>query len=259
MRKDNMGRLDKKAVIITGATGGIGKVATDIFTGEGANVVACDLIEEGKDALLASAQGNAGDAFFVKADLTDERDVQSVVQTTVKHFGRVDVLFNNHGVMVGKPFLETTMEEFDFIINGNLRSVFMACQYASKEMVKTGGGSIINVSSVGGIVGFPNMAAYSASKGGLAQLSRALATDLAQYAIRVNAICPGVIDTPQPREYMKDVEDKEALWKEFENLHLLKRVGKPEEVVWLAVYLASDESSFMTGTVIPIDGGLTTV
>ena len=254
-----MGRLDGKVVIITGATGGIGKVAIDIFTREGANVVACDKVEKGNDTVLASAHANAGDAVFVKADLTDAKDVQSVVQTTVKHFGRVDVLLNNHGVMVGKPFLETTMDEFDFIMDGNLRSVFMTCQYAGKEMVKTGGGSIINVSSVGGIVGFPNMAAYSASKGGLAQLSRALATDLAQYAIRVNAICPGVIDTPQPKQYMKDVEDKEALWKEFENLHLLKRVGKPEEVVWLAVYLASDESSFMTGAVIPIDGGLTTV
>jgi len=254
-----MGRLDGKVAIITGATGGIGKVATDIFTREGANVVACDKVEDGSDAVLASAHANAGDVVFVKADLTDEKDVQSVVQATVKHFGRVDVLFNNHGVMVGKPFLETTMDEFDFIMDGNLRSVFMVCRYAGKEMVKTGGGSIINVSSVGGIVGFPNMAAYGASKGGLVQLSRALATDLAQYAIRVNAICPGVIDTPQPRQYMKNVEDKEALWKEFENLHLLKRVGKPEEVVWLAVYLASDESSFMTGAVIPVDGGLTAI
>jgi NAD(P)-dependent dehydrogenase (short-subunit alcohol dehydrogenase family) len=254
-----MGRLDGKVAIITGATGGIGKVATDIFTREGANVVACDKVEDGSDAVLASARANAGDVVFVKADLTDEEDVQSVVQATVKHFGRIDVLFNNHGVMVGKPFLETTMDEFDFIMDGNLRSVFMVCRYAGKEMVKTGGGSIINVSSVGGIVGFPNMAAYGASKGGLVQLSRALATDLAQYAIRVNAICPGVIDTPQPRQYMKNVEDKEALWKEFENLHLLKRVGKPEEVVWLAVYLASDESSFMTGAVIPVDGGLTAI
>jgi len=252
-----MGRLDGKVVIITGANGGIGKAAVEIFSREGAQIVASDISTEGRDALLATTRSHAGKVLFVEADLTREEAVKAVIHVGVSRFGHIDVLLNNHGVMVGKPFFETSMDEFDFIMNGNLRSVFMLCLYAGKEMAKAGGGSIINVSSVGGLVGFPNMAAYGASKGAVAQLSRALAVDLADHGIRVNAICPGVIDTPQPRQYMKDIEDKEALWREFENLHLLKRVGKPEEVVWLALYLASDESSFMTGAVIPIDGGLT--
>jgi NAD(P)-dependent dehydrogenase (short-subunit alcohol dehydrogenase family) len=146
-------------------------------------------------------------------------------------------------------------------VAANLRSVFMLSLYAAREMTRTGGGSIIHLSSVGGIVGFPGMAAYGASKGGVAQLARSMATDLAEHNIRVNALCPGVIDTPMPRRYLADagVQDVDAAWSSMEDMHLLKRMGRPDEVVWIALMLASDEASFMTGTVIPVDGGLTAI
>lgn len=254
-----MARLTNKTVIITGAAGGIGKAAVEIFSREGSRVLACDMVEGRRDDIFPGLEKDGDEVVYVAADLTKEDQVAMVVDSCISHYGRVDVLFNNHGVMVGKPFLETTEADFDYLLNGNLKSVFFLSQCAAKQMAGSGGGSIIINASVGGLVGFFNMAAYGASKGGAAQLARLMATDLAPYNIRVNAICPGVIDTPQPRQFMKDVEDKEALWKKFADMHVLKRVGRPEEVVWLAVFLASDESSFMTGAVIPIDGGLTAI
>ena len=126
-------------------------------------------------------------------------------------------------------------------------------------MVKRGGGSIIHNSSVGGIVGFPTMAAYGASKGGLAQFARSMAADLAAFGIRVNAICPGVVDTEMPRRYLKDVEDKAGAFKQMAAMHLMNRLAQPIEIVNVAVFLASDEASYMTGAVIPVDGGLTAI
>lgn len=254
-----MGRLDGKVAVITGADGGQGRVAVGVFTSEGAKVVASDLQPPSQEleALLEKHESVS----YVAGDVTQEDVAREVVQTAVSRHGRLDVLYNNHGVMVGKPFLETTMDDFDRVIDGNLRSVFMLSLFAAKEMSKNRSGSIIHVSSVGGIVGFPGMAAYGASKGGVAQLARSMATDLADYNIRVNAVCPGVIDTPMPRRYIADagVEDEAAAIADMEGMHLLKRLGTPEEVVWLAVYLASDESTFTTGTVIPVDGGLTAI
>jgi NAD(P)-dependent dehydrogenase (short-subunit alcohol dehydrogenase family) len=163
--------------------------------------------------------------------------------------------------MVGKPFLDTTIEELDRVLAINLRAPFLLSQLVARQMVQRGsGGSIVHNSSVGGIVGFPTMAAYGASKAGLAQLARSMATDLAEYGIRVNAICPGVVDTPMPEHYVEGLGvDKETVFHEMEQMHLMKRLGKPEEIVNLALFLASDESSFMTGSVIPIDGGLTAI
>lgn len=257
-----MDRLHDKVAIITGAAGGQGKVALELFATEGARVVGADLLEKPDEELAGLLDKYPDQLCYLKGDMTDEGDVHRLVDFTMERFGRIDVLYNNHGMMVGKPFLESTMADFDKVIEGNLRSVFMLSLHCAKRMAETGGGSIIHVSSVGGLVGFPGMAAYGASKGGVAQLARSMATDLAPHRIRVNAICPGVIDTPMPRRYLRDAgtaPDDPAAWEAFANMHLLKRIGRPEEVVWLAVYLASDEASFMTGAVIPIDGGLTAI
>jgi len=252
-----MGRLQDKVAIITGAAGGQGQVAVAIFAREGAKVVASDLVEKG--ALAPTETEYPESVTYVQADVTREEDLERIVKAAVDRFGRIDVLYNNHGAMVGSPFLETSMEEFDRCIAVNLRASFRLSQLAAREMVKVGGGSIIHNSSTGGLVGFPDMAAYGASKGGVAQLARSMANDLVSYGIRVNAICPGAIDTPMPHKYLEKVEDKQAAWDGIAAAHPMKRFGRPEEVVNLALFLASDEASYMTGAVIPVDGGFTAV
>jgi NAD(P)-dependent dehydrogenase (short-subunit alcohol dehydrogenase family) len=251
-----MGRLEGKVTIVTGAAGGVGRAAVARFSAEGARVVACDVVEDTRD-LAASTDRNGG--FYRRTDVARESEVVALVSETCERFGKIDVLYNNHGIMVGKPFLETTMQEFDRVIEVNLRSVFLLSLHVAREMVAARRGSIVNVASVGGIVGFPGMAAYGAAKGGVVQLTRSMATDLAPFGVRVNVICPGVIDTPMPRKYLENVEDKAAAWKAMENMHLMKRLATPEEIVAAALFLASDEASFFTGAVIPVDGGLTAI
>jgi NAD(P)-dependent dehydrogenase (short-subunit alcohol dehydrogenase family) len=252
------GRLQDKVVIITGAAGGQGRVAVDLFAREGARVVASDVVAD-EGAALDQARANGAEAIYVPADVTEDEGLGRLVRTALDRYGRIDALYNNHGVMVGKAFLDTELEEFDRVVAVNLRSVFRLSQLVARSMADQGGGSIIHVSSVGGLVGFPGMAAYGAAKGGLAQLTRSMATDLAPYKIRVNCIAPGVVDTPMPHKYLETSNDKDAIWRQMEQMHLLGRMGRSEEIVWLAVYLASDESSFTTGAVIPVDGGLTAI
>jgi len=251
-----MRRLEGKVTIVTGAAGGVGRAAVERFSFEGALIVACDLVEDAGN-VAASTERNGG--FYRRTDVTRESEVGALVSETCERFGRIDVLYNNHGIMVGKPFLETTMQEFDRVMEVNLRSVFLLSLYVAREMASARRGSIVNVASVGGIVGFPGMAAYGAAKGGVVQLTRSMATDLAPFGVRVNVICPGVIDTPMPRKYLENVEDKAAAWRAMESMHLMKRLATPEEVAAAALFLASDEASFFTGAVIPVDGGLTAI
>lgn len=256
-----MGRLQDKVIIITGALGGQGQIAVRRFLEEGARVVASDRAADaaGDVATLMAEQPER--LAYLGGDICGDDLPGQLVATAVERFGRLDVLYTNHGMMVGKPFLETTMGEFDALIATNLRAPFALSLHAARAMAASGGGVIIHNSSVGGIVGFPTMAAYGASKGGLAQLARSMATDLAEHGIRVNAICPGVVDTPMPRRYVGDVGEAErtAAFDAMAGMHLLKRLARPEEIVNVVVFLASDEASFMTGAVIPVDGGLTAI
>ncbi len=254
-----MARLQNKVVIITGALGGQGQVAVQRFVEEGAKVLASDLAATPRGAVATLCAAQPDKVAYVGGDVRDDLALTAIVSGAVKRFGGVDVLYNNHGMMVGKAFLETTPEELDGLLAVNLRAPFLLSQLAAREMVQRGGGSIIHNSSVGGIVGFPTMAAYGASKGGLAQLARSMATDLAPHGVRVNAICPGVVDTDMPRRYLKDVEDKDGAFKQMAAMHLMNRLATPLEIVNVALFLASDEASFMTGTVIPVDGGLTAI
>ncbi|MGB0637651.1 MAG: SDR family NAD(P)-dependent oxidoreductase [Gammaproteobacteria bacterium] len=256
-----MNRLNKKVALISGALGGQGQVAVAKFIEEGAQVVATDLAPSPQGKVASLLESDSEKLAYLGGDLCDSGLLDQLVNTAITKFGRIDVLFSNHGVMVGKPFLDTTSEELDRVLAINLRAPFLLSQLVAKQMVQQGsGGSIVHNSSVGGIVGFPTMAAYGASKAGLAQLARSMATDLAEHGIRVNAICPGVVDTPMPERYVEGLGvDKQSVFQEMEQMHLMKRLGKPEEIVNLALFLASDESSFMTGSVIPIDGGLTAI
>jgi dihydroanticapsin dehydrogenase len=255
-----MGRLEDKVCIITGAAGGQGQVAVELFAAEGAKIVATDLPSKATDAINKTMQKHPGKVHYVRGDVTVNADLIEIVNTAMDKFGRIDVLFNNHGVMIGSPLLETTEEEIDQVLNINVRASFLLCQRVARQMVEQGdGGSIILNSSVGGLVGFPDMAAYGASKAGVAQLARSMANDLRDHQIRVNAVAPGAIDTPMPHKYLEKFEDREEIWKAMEKAHLTGRLGRPEEVIWLVIFLASDEASFMNGAVVAVDGGYTCV
>jgi len=246
-----MDRLKDKRVIITGAAGGQGRVACRMFAAEGAKILASDI---GADVANDIESISPGAITYLTADVTTPDGIRSIVDTALKALGgRIDVLYNNHGVILGKPFLETTPEEWDRVHDVDLKSVYFLSQRAVPAM--PGGSSIINISSVGGLVAMQNMSAYSAAKGGVAMLTKGMALDLSSRGIRVNAIAPGAIDTPMPHNFVKDLPDKEGIWAAIEERHMMKRFGQPHEVVALAVFLASDESSFMTGSVVTLDGG----
>lgn len=255
-----MGRLDGKVCVITGAAGGQGKVCVERFSEEGARILASDLAADAAEALRAKCK-IADNFHYIAGDVTQESTLQAIVDGAVNKFGRIDVLFNNHGAMVGSPFLEHSMEELDLVLNVNVRATFRLTQLVAQQMVEQGnGGSIINNSSTGGLIGFPDMSGYGMSKAGVAQLARSLANDLKEYKIRVNAICPGAIDTPMPHKYLEKFADKKMeIWRAMEEAHLVGRLGEPEEVINLVIFLASDESTFMNGAVIPVDGGYTAV
>ena len=252
-----MGRLDGKAVILTGAARGQGAVAARTFAKEGARLLLSDVLSEEGERVAATINADGGQAVFEAGDVADEATPVRLADRCVAAFGRIDVLYNNAGIILGKPIQDTSLEEWNRILRIDLTGPFLMSKAVIPHMMAQQAGSIINISSAGGIVGYPSMAAYGAAKGGLVNLTRCMAVDLAAYTIRVNAICPGAIDTPMPRAYIENMDNKEAAWQRIADAHLLKRFGTPLEVVHLALFLAADESSFMTGSVIPVDGGQT--
>jgi NAD(P)-dependent dehydrogenase (short-subunit alcohol dehydrogenase family) len=194
-----------------------------------------------------------GEPTFARADVSREDDVRAMIEATVAQYGRLDVLFNNAGIVdMSGPVGQTAMDTWNKVIAVNLTGVFLGCRYAIPEMLKTGGGSVISTASVAGLVGFPGLTAYCASKGGVVQLTKAVALEYATQGIRVNAICPGVIDTPMAGLVAMDEAGRAAL----AQIEPMGRVGQPEEVAALALFLASDDASFITGAIIPVDGGV---
>ena len=248
-----MGRLEGKTAVITGASGGMGQVASRRFCEEGASVLGADL-DEAAGIELERELSAAGHNFkFRRLDVTSPAEVKAFAADVKKTLTHLDILYNNAGIILGKHLLETTDEEWDRIHDVNLKSVFLMTRDLAPLMRE--GASIINISSTGGLVAYENMTAYGAAKGGVAMFSRAAAVDLAP-ELRVNAVCPGAIDTQMPRNFIRNLPDPDAVWSLFGDT-LVGRIGRAEEVVALALWLASDESSFMTGAVIPIDGGWT--
>ena len=193
---------------------------------------------------------------FIKTDVTKVADVRQLVDRTVTDFGRIDIVVNNAGIDLTRSLVDTTDEEFDAVLDVNVRGVFRVCRQAIPSMVASGGGSIINIASVAALVGLPKSAVYAASKGAIISLTRQLAREHAQDAIRVNVVCPGSSDTPQLRDYLATQADSASALKAVECLNPMRRIGRPAEVAAAVAFLAGDESSFITGAQLVVDGGL---
>lgn len=248
-----MGRLDGKTAVITGAASGIGRAAALLFSAEGAKVVVADWQETEGQQVADEVRSKGGEATFLKTDVSSPDDVQRMIDAAVETYGKLDVLFNNAGVEGEQaPTGDCTLENWDRVININLKGVFLGTKFGIQAMLKTGGGSIINTASVAGLVGFRGIPAYSASKGGVVQLTKTAALEYAQQNIRVNVICPGVIWTPMVERFTSGGDEvRQAM----EQLEPVGRFGTAEEVANLALFLASDESSFCTGAPFIVDGG----
>jgi 3-oxoacyl-[acyl-carrier protein] reductase len=243
-------RFAGKVAIITGGGDGIGAATAMRFAKEGAAVIVADKDEANAHAVSARITAAGGKAAACRADVRNLQDIQAMIAFTAGSFGPAGILINNAGVGAQKTFLETPLEMLDTMLDVNLKGTFMCAQEAAREMVKLGGGAIVNVSSHSGLLGSNGRSAYAASKGGVIAMTRVVAVDLAQFGIRVNAIAPGPIDTPRIR--VQHNEERHQAWLRAVPL---ARIGKPEEVASVAAFLASDDASYVTGQTIAVDGG----
>jgi len=250
-------RLDGKAVIVTGGADGIGKATVELFAREGASKIALVDLDATKGQETANALVSEGvDAIFLAADVRSSSDVQSMVHAVVERFGRIDVLVNNAGVAGVSSVVELHEEDWDRVVDTDLKSVFLCCKYVIPEMIKGGsGGVIVNMASVLGIVAREKTSAYAAAKGGVVLLTKNLALDYVSFGIRVNAVCPGFVMTELVKRYIDRSDNPEKTYRELADLHPMGRLADPEEIARAVLFLASDESSFVTGSSFVIDGG----
>ena len=244
----NMGKLQNKVAVITGGASGIGAATAKLFVEEGAKVVLVDLNEEKGKAFEAELKAQNAEALFVKANITIEEEVQNIFKEALDAFGKVDIVFNNAGIGRVTPTEELSYAEWRNTVNVDLDGVFLVAREAIREMLKSGGGTIVNTASMYGWVGSPGSAAYNAAKGGVLNLTRSLALEYAAKNIRVNSLAPGFIDTPIIPEESK---------KELASITPMQRLGKAEEMAKAVLFMASDDSSFMTGNTLTVDGGYT--
>jgi NAD(P)-dependent dehydrogenase (short-subunit alcohol dehydrogenase family) len=248
-------RLADKVAIITGSGSGMGQAAAELFASEGASVVVTDINEQAGNETVTHIREAGGTAIFVKADVTKEDEVKALVELSIETFGHVDVLYNNAGVMLAEDtsVVDDTEAIWDKVLDINLKSAFLCTKYTIPQMMKQGKGSIINVASFVAFMGCTvPQDAYTASKGGMLSLTKSLAVQYGRYGIRCNAICPGPIETPLLRYLWTSEEERNKRL----NRIPLGRFGEAKDIVYMALYLASDESSWTTGSWLMVDGGI---
>jgi NAD(P)-dependent dehydrogenase (short-subunit alcohol dehydrogenase family) len=254
-----MGLVKGKIALVTGAGAGIGRATAMLFATEGAKVVVSDIDPASGNETVALIEKNGGEAKFIKADVSKSKDVTALIKSAVDHYGRIDCACNNAGIE-GKvvPFHAQSEGNFDAIISVNVKGVFLCLKQEIEHMRNNGGGTIVNLSSVAGLIGFPGLSPYVASKHAVIGMTKNAALEYAKEGIRVNAICPGGIDTRMLDSLAEQASGGGMSTDEMmDPLHPMGRIGTPQEVAELIVWLCSDRSSFITGTAVPVDGGYT--
>ncbi|HVW69918.1 MAG TPA: SDR family oxidoreductase [Steroidobacteraceae bacterium] len=251
-------RLQGKAALIFGGTSGIGAATAQVFAAEGAKVSIVGRSDAGADVVARIVEAG-GTASFIRGDVINSAEIESAIGRHVAAYGALDVLFNNAAAEgQGRAVVDTTEEELDRVLASNVKSVFLSCKYAAPYMIGAKRGSIINTSAASAREGlaWPGLGAYIASKGAVISFTRALAVELAAHGIRVNSLNPGLVDTPMLRRFAGTQADPRAFWSGLAEAQLLGRIAQPRELANAALFLASEEGSFVTGTDLLVDGGL---
>jgi NAD(P)-dependent dehydrogenase (short-subunit alcohol dehydrogenase family) len=248
-------KLNGQVAIVTGGSSGQGRATALLFAQEGAKVVIGDIDEHGAaDTARLITRNEGGQALAVKTDVTKRSEVQALIDTALAQYGRLDILINNAGATLFKGIDDTSEEEWDRIINTNLKSIFLGCKAAIPAMRKTGGGSIVNIASVAGLMGMPEHFVYCAAKAGAIHLTKSLALDHGRENIRINCICPGGVRTPMLGEVI-NVNDPAQIDR-IGKQHALGRIAEPEEIARVSLFLCTSDASFMTGAAVTVDGGI---
>jgi len=248
--------LEGKICIITGAASGIGRASALLFAREGGTVVVADVNEADGKKTVTDIQSGGGKASFTRTDVSRAEEVEGLIEGAVSEYGRLDVLFNNAGVDFMGQLHAMNEDDWDRIIDINLKGAFLGIKYAVPHMKRQGKGTILSTASVAGLIGSSGMGAYNAAKGGVVLLTKHVAVEYGRMGIRANCLCPGVIETPMTA-MLRESPAAADIQTAMKALYPLKRFGKPEEVAWPALFLASDVSSYITGHALTIDGGMT--
>jgi NAD(P)-dependent dehydrogenase (short-subunit alcohol dehydrogenase family) len=249
-------RVKDKVALVTGAGAGIGKASAILLAREGARVGVADFDAAAAEATTEIIREAGGEAISIAGDVSVESDCARMVEAVSARWGRLDILCNIAGIVLGGILDQTTEKEWNASMDVNLRSIYLCSKYAIPRMKRSGGGAIVNMASVAGLMGVKNRAAYSASKGGVIALTKSMAIDYVEDGIRVNSICPGTVDSPSLQKRLEALPDPAAARRDFTTRQPMKRFGRPDEIACSVLFLCSDESSFITGTEIIVDGGM---